>query len=204
MGVVARYYRYKLAAKMFQKTERMLREAGISPHAVPPRLFLPIVENASVQDDDDLHTLWAALLANAATSADSVHPSYIEVLRQLTPNDAKLLNELYDYIAERDFHHQRVHAWVRTVSYAEQEKRRASGENPEESFQNLMRLGLIETEYELDDRKIKVKYARDGTTTGVDTGFKSEDYMTDFALRFVRACRAPAVTIQGGDDSPRT
>src|SRR5208282_558587 len=66
IGVVARHYRYKLAAKMLQKTERMLIAAGIDPHAVPPRLFLPIIENASMQDDEDLHTRWAALLANAA------------------------------------------------------------------------------------------------------------------------------------------
>jgi hypothetical protein len=199
MGVVARHYRYRLAVKMFQKTERMLREAGISPRAVPPRLFLPIVENASVQDDDGLHTRWAALLANAATSPDSVHPSYIEVLRQLTPKDAKHLDKLYDYLAERKFPRLHVQPWVQAISYAEQERRRANGENPMESFQNLIRLGLIETEYELDDRKIKVKYARDGTTTGVNTGFDSADYMTDFAFRFVQACRAPAVTIEGRD-----
>jgi hypothetical protein len=55
MGVVARHYRVKLAVKMYQKTERMLIDAGISPHAVPPRLFLPIVEHASLQEDDHLN-----------------------------------------------------------------------------------------------------------------------------------------------------
>ena len=200
IGVVARHYRYKLAVKMLQKTERMLREAGINPRAVPPRVFLPIIENASVQDDDDLHTRWAALLANAAAASESVHPSYIEVLRQLTPDDAKLLDRLYDYMAERRFLHQSVHAWVQTISYAEKERRLANGENPEESFQNLMRLGLIETEYELDDRKIKIRYARDRSHTKVDTGFSNKDYMTDFAFRFVRACRPPTVTIEAIKD----
>jgi Abortive infection alpha len=101
MGVVARHYRVKLAVKMYQKTDLMLIDAGITPHAVPPRLFLPIVENASVQDDEDLHTRWAALLANAVASPDLVHPSYIEVLRQLSPKDAKLLDELYDACAKK-------------------------------------------------------------------------------------------------------
>ena len=77
IGVVARHYRYRLGVKMYQKTEGMLIDAGISPHAVPPRLFLPIVENASMQDDEDLHTRWAALLANAAAvpglSASLIH-----------------------------------------------------------------------------------------------------------------------------------
>ena len=68
IGVVARHYRYKLAVEMYLKTVQMLKGAGIGPHAVPPRLFLPIVENASMQDDEDLHTRWAALLANAAAT----------------------------------------------------------------------------------------------------------------------------------------
>lgn len=48
LGVVARHYRFRLALKMLQKTQRMLREADIAPRAVPPRLFLPIMEGASI------------------------------------------------------------------------------------------------------------------------------------------------------------
>jgi hypothetical protein len=203
MGVVARHYRYKLALKMYQKTERMLTDAGINPRAVPPRLFLPMIENASMQDDEDLHTRWAALLANAAASPDSVHPSFIEVLRQLTPKDAQLLDELYDSCMQKQ--RNSVQPWVRTITYAERERRMAAGENPEEQFQNLTRLGLIDTEYELDDSKIKVKFPARGARwplTGalgakVDAKLDSDDYLTDFAFRFVRACRAPVVTIEG-------
>ena len=68
LGVWARHYRFRLGLKMFQKTQRMLRESGIPPQAVPPRLFLPILESASIEDDEDLHSRWAALLANAAAS----------------------------------------------------------------------------------------------------------------------------------------
>jgi hypothetical protein len=195
MGVVAKHYRYRLAIKMYQKTERMLTDAGINPHAVPPRLFLPMIENASVQDDEGLHTRWAALLANAATSPDSVHPSYIEVLRQLTPKDAKLLDELYDScVGKRD---RTVQPWVGSVTWAERERRVAAGENPEEQFQNLTRLGLIATEYELDANKIKVGLDRFGRGAKIDAKLDSDDYLTDFAMRFVQACRAPAVTIEG-------
>src|SRR5436305_3097383 len=71
--------RVKLGVKALQKTQRILKEAGISPQAVPPRLFLPMLDAASIEDDEELHTRWAALLANAAASPDLVHPSYIEV-----------------------------------------------------------------------------------------------------------------------------
>lgn len=189
LGVWARHYRYRLGIKMFQKTERMLTDAGIDPHAVPPRLFLPMIENASMQDNEDLHTRWAALLANAAASPDSVHPSFIEVLRQLTPKDAKLLDDLYDSCVAKGG--RGVQPWVRTITYAERERRMAEGENPQEQFENLTRLGLIDTEYELDDNKIKVMFARSSGRAKVDAKLDSDDYLTDFAFRFVRACRAP-------------
>src|SRR5947208_3474868 len=96
LALIARPYRIKLSLKMFQKTQRMLEEAGITPQAVPPRLFLPMVEAASIEGDEGLHTRWATLLANAATSQDSVHPSYIETLKQLTSVEARLLDALYE------------------------------------------------------------------------------------------------------------
>jgi hypothetical protein len=113
LAVVARPYRIMLSVKMFQKTQRMLKEAGISPHAVPPRLFLPILENASIQDDEDLHTRWAALLANAAASPNVVHPSYIEILKQLAPEDAILLDKLYDYCNLKKT--SRVTRWIEPI-----------------------------------------------------------------------------------------
>jgi predicted transcriptional regulator len=193
---------------MFLKTTRMLRDAGIDPRAVPPRLFLPIVENASVQDDDDLHTRWAALLANAATTPNLVHPSYIEVLRQLSPKDAELLDKLYDSCVSKG--NRSVQRWDRSISLAERDRRTAAGENPEEQFQNLTRLGLIATEYDLNANKIKVKMPRGGVAgvlsggAQVNAKLDTYDYLTDFAMRFVQACRAPAVTIEGKDQSSET
>jgi len=113
LALVARPYRIMLSVKMFQKTQRMLKEAGVTPHAVPPRLFLPILENASIQDDEDLHTRWAALLANAAASTKLVHPSYIEILKQLAPEDAALLDKLYDYCKTKNT--SRVTPWGEPV-----------------------------------------------------------------------------------------
>jgi len=70
LAIVARLSRIKLALKMFQKTQRMLEATAIALQAVPPRLHLPTLDAASIENDDDLHTRWAALMANAAASLD--------------------------------------------------------------------------------------------------------------------------------------
>ena len=171
--------------------------SGHHPQAVSPRLFLPILDRASIEDDEDLHSRWAALLANAGTSPNSVHPSFIEILRQLTPDDAHLLDKLYDSCASKRI--RRVTPWVDTITYAERERRAAAGENPEESFQNLIRLGLIQSDYEVDDRRTKVKLTRDGRAK-INAELESHYELAQFAMRFVRACRAPKATIDASTD----
>jgi hypothetical protein len=67
------------------------------PQPVEPKLLLPLVQAAALETDEILSEKWAALLANAADPAQRivVHPSYTEVLRQLTSIDARVLAALY-------------------------------------------------------------------------------------------------------------
>jgi hypothetical protein len=140
-------------------------------------------------DDEDLHTRWAALLANAATSPKLVHPSYVEILKQLTPEDAQLLDKLFDSC--KDKRYRRVTPWIGVITYDEREAREAAGEHPEVSFRNLVRLGLIEVIYELDDRKVKVRVARSSGMANVKAELDDHYVFTDVAMAFVQACRAP-------------
>src|SRR6266478_1121890 len=59
-----RVYRYGRTLKLLEKAERMAQDAGYTPTAVPIKLLFPILEGASFEENEDLHTMWAALLAN--------------------------------------------------------------------------------------------------------------------------------------------
>ena len=100
-----RLYRYERQLKCVEKAERMAQEAGFTPKAVPPKILFPLLEGASFEDNEELHTMWAALLANAASpeKAGGVRPGFIAALRQMAPDEASLLNWLYDRLAETDF-----------------------------------------------------------------------------------------------------
>jgi hypothetical protein len=78
-----------------------LAGAHLSPGAVPPRLFLPILEASSVESDESLQERWAGLLATASEQADSLSPSFIETLKQLTPSEARTLNTWFDFAEKR-------------------------------------------------------------------------------------------------------
>jgi hypothetical protein len=91
--------RFKRQVRLFEQVKRICLEAGIEPRRVPLKLLAPIVEAASVEEDDDLQDIWARLLVSAAdpaTKNTDAMPSYLSVLRELSSNDVKFLNAWYD------------------------------------------------------------------------------------------------------------
>src|ERR1022692_2189899 len=69
-----RVYRVKNWVSVVTKTQKILSDAKLPPNAVPPRMFLPILEASSLEEDEALQGLWAGLLATASQQADSVSP----------------------------------------------------------------------------------------------------------------------------------
>ena len=98
-----RVWRAKRQLKLLQKVEHMLDEARISPRAVSLKVLLPLMDYASVEDDEDLHTAWAALLANAANpeAAMQITTVFPEILRQISKAEAVFLNAVYDVVVNQ-------------------------------------------------------------------------------------------------------
>src|ERR1039458_3411347 len=94
-----RRYRYARQLECLKKAEQMAKDAGFTPKAVPIKLLFPLLEGASLEENEDLHTMWAALLANAASPDNTVEvrPGFISVLRQMSPDEAALLNWMVSF-----------------------------------------------------------------------------------------------------------
>jgi hypothetical protein len=95
-----RLYRYERQLKCVEKAERMANEAGFTPQPVPPKILFPLLEG---EENEDLHTMWEALLANAASpdSFENVRPGFIATLRQMAPDEAAVLNWISDRLDSR-------------------------------------------------------------------------------------------------------
>jgi hypothetical protein len=92
-----RIYRYGRQLSLLQKAEKMAMKAGYTPKAVSPKLLFSLLEGASLEENEDLHDMWAALLANAASPKmdENVRPSFLDTMKLLTPDTAHFLNALY-------------------------------------------------------------------------------------------------------------
>ena len=88
-----RLYRYGNQMRCIEKAEKMAQDAGFTPKAVPPKILFPLLEGASLEEDENLHDMWAALLANASSPTDDekVKPGFSSILQNMTHAEAKLL-----------------------------------------------------------------------------------------------------------------
>lgn len=93
----ARLYRFGRQLECLKKAEQMATDAGFTPKAVPIKILFPLLEGASLEEDEDLHTMWAALLANAAdpTRPAANFTAMCDILRQLSIEEAKFINAIY-------------------------------------------------------------------------------------------------------------
>jgi len=94
----ARYFRYKnflrIADKVIEIHKARHLDGKLIP--IPPQFALPLLEGASLENEESLQELWAGLIANASDHNHRLNLKkvYIEILRGLEPLDAGVLNLL--------------------------------------------------------------------------------------------------------------
>ncbi len=103
IGDRLRLFRWERQVSYVDKVNKILDDRNVnSTRPVAPKFALPILENASLEENDDLQTLWANLMANAMDPnfSDGLRIAYIEIIKNLTTLDAKLLKIFYDSLLE--------------------------------------------------------------------------------------------------------
>ncbi|HZU32611.1 MAG TPA: Abi-alpha family protein [Candidatus Angelobacter sp.] len=96
-------FRLKRRVRLLGRVREILAESGMEAGRVPFKLLFPVVENASIEEDDDLQDRWAAMLANAAGTdgRSGVEPVFPVILKELGIQDVKFLDELYEEVIRK-------------------------------------------------------------------------------------------------------
>jgi hypothetical protein len=96
------YMRWENQQRLILRSREFLRQTGRSTpaQAVPMNFAIPLLEAASLEENNDLQDLWAILLVNAATSdrPNDRRRAYISILEQLTHLDAQILIKIYSLL----------------------------------------------------------------------------------------------------------
>jgi hypothetical protein len=102
-------YNWERAEMLFHKAAERLRKKGVTiTRPIPPKVALPLLKYATVEHEDDLHTLWANLMATGMDgSEDDIHRKYVTTLGEMTAEDAAVLAAMFvsskDEIAKKKF-----------------------------------------------------------------------------------------------------
>jgi hypothetical protein len=91
-------YRRRNLEKISEKTQKNIKRQKIQLSGqANPLLIREVLEEASWCEDDSIQSMWAGLLSvaagNTAKSDDSL--IYTDILKRLTPFQARLINEIY-------------------------------------------------------------------------------------------------------------
>jgi len=161
--------------RVWLRAASMLADAGLPVRPVPLKILKGILDGASVEEDKEMQEMWSSLLANAGTEGGGweVPPTYIQILRGLSPGDAAVFNHLFGRMSGA--------LGDNNVGTLEEIERGLPEYNVDRLYQHLKHLehhDLISSDFE--------------TSQGIDTLTKNRHYyITPLGGLFYHACRPP-------------
>lgn len=142
--IEAAIYDWERLEQLVHGVDSRLKARGVNTtRFIPPKVALPLLENATIEHDDDLHTLWANLLANGLDpSADEIEKKYVSTLAELTSADAAVFAAIcLDWLTS-DRHTDWFHPTLKYEPFVDGTKC-----HPEISVITLNRLGLVASSF---------------------------------------------------------
>lgn len=92
----AKLYRYKNLLCIADKVEAIHAKRKIEDKTIPIHLrtAIPMLESSALEDEETLQDVWARLIANSTDPnfKTAIHPGYIEIIKQMSPDEAIILN----------------------------------------------------------------------------------------------------------------
>jgi hypothetical protein len=86
--------RQKALTSIIARAKLKVDEVGGQIHQVPLKVLVPMMESCSLEQDSEMMERWANLLAGAACG-EQVLPAHVQILSQLTPEAARVLDRIH-------------------------------------------------------------------------------------------------------------
>jgi hypothetical protein len=192
---IVRYRRASHQARILLRAASKIRDSGLPTTAVSDRLLRAVLEDGAFEEDESMVERWVNLLASAATRSGAVPAALPEVLRQLEPIEARVLDALV--AVDQRAGGQNVGISVDELDQMGLAPARAD---------NLVRLALAYfvygydawgVSYPLRHKRVVARPTRRGPTWDVwPGGADAAMVVTEFGRELVQACRPPRTDLE--------
>ncbi len=190
IGDKLKFMRWERQIRLIDKVEEISQNRKIigKEIPIPPKLFIPIMENASLEDNNTLQDIWARLIVSSQDEKTSknVRVAYIDIIKQLEDVDVMFLDKLYywyqDYTKQNNILDENFYTKL-TFSKDNIIKSLDLSEFEYQSIvDNLMRVRCIRSEI-----KIITSIMAGNEAMTIDKGYNSLQ-LTALGVNFIQIC----------------
>ena len=206
IGILSDRLRFMRAERQLRLVDRWReimdkRKISAQLRTVSPKLALPIIEAASIEENDELQDLWINLLTSAVDPNFNsiVRSAFIDIIKQLEVIDVHILSAIYEETVSKNLKYlNKYPSEARSRSFIKYgirdwdvtQKLKVTSEIYEESVDNLMRVRCVAPYVE----ELSVDSEVDGKKYGETVSLVHEfEYVriTALGLSFIQACTHP-------------
>ena len=190
IGDKLKFMRWERQIRLIDKVEEISQNRKIigKEIPIPPKLFIPIMENASLEDNNTLQDIWARIIVSSQDEKTSknVRVAYIDIIKQLEDVDVMFLDKLYywyqDYTKQNNILDENFYTKL-TFSKDNIIKSLDLSEFEYQSIvDNLMRVRCIRSEI-----KIITSIMAGNEAMTIDKGYNSLQ-LTALGVNFIQIC----------------
>ena len=158
MADKVKYFRFKNQVKILTKAKEYVKSKNINIQRIPIKILVPLLENASLEDDEKMQDKWAYMIANLADSKQNFQNHVFPyLLSQISLNEFESLSKfvMYEYFYMIDnqkfikFNSKKNIKYKESIKKIFDRKKRAEqdgfwfDEMSDSEYSNLIRLGLL-------------------------------------------------------------
>jgi len=93
-----KFWRWNNQVNIITKAQTKIDASGLDKKQIPLKVLVPIIENSSLEQDENMQDKWANMLANAATGNVEISPNYAAILNELSPIEVSILDKIYQEV----------------------------------------------------------------------------------------------------------
>ncbi|WP_431127122.1 hypothetical protein [Flagellimonas flava] len=205
-----KYFRFKNQVKILTKAKEYVKDKNMDIKEIPTKILVPLLESASLEEDEKMQDKWAFMIGNLADSEQNLQNQIFPyLLTQISSNEYDRLFEfgqkersyMIDHIKLLDLkkEHKYYYKWKNRELYTRVNKVQQEGfvvdglENYE--YSNLQRLGLLKQmppRIIIDELEIEHKGVEESEYYPIEAEYDTDDYgyrITSLGIRFLSVCK---------------